>query len=67
MSNSYFNGTFKEELERKCEKTLTLKPKREILLALGTCYSGPERKSVTSGLQLATKDVHQEKALNRGF
>lgn len=20
MSNSYFNGTFKEELERKCEK-----------------------------------------------
>lgn len=54
----------RKELERKCEKKLTLKPMTEVLLALGTCYSGPERKSVTSMLQLATKDVHQEKALN---
>lgn len=65
MSNSHFNGTYIKELERKCEKkNLTLKPKREVLLVLATCYSDPKRKSVTSGLQLATKGGHQEKALN---
>lgn len=65
MLNFHFNGTCKEELERKCEKkNLSLEPMREVLLALGTCYSGPKIKSVTSSLQLASKDVHQEKALN---
>lgn len=67
MCNAHFNGTCKEELEGKCEKISTLKPVRGVLLILGTCDLGSKRESVTSRLQLATKDAHQDKALNWGF